>query len=217
IAIRRGMGKPVLFSQLRSGQNGRPFVLHKFRTMRNPEGSEGNAADDAQRLTPLGAWLRRYSLDELPQFWNVLRGDMSLVGPRPLLTRYLERYSAEQRRRLESRPGLTGWAQINGRNALTWEEKFACDVWYVEHQSWGLDLQILVRTLLGIFGGKGVSAQNHATMPEFMGSLPNPSPLPRSLRDEAESGTHPVTETAPATRRMECSSPLPPGPRAESY
>ena len=166
LAIRWKSGKPVLFRQTRIGRNGRPFMLLKFRTMRSGPGGE----PDAVRLTPLGEWLRRTSLDELPQLWNVLRGEMSLVGPRPLLPQYLSLYSKEQARRHEVLPGITGLAQVSGRNGLTWEEKFERDVWYVDHRSTALDLSILWRTALALLRSEGISAGDHATMPEFMGS-----------------------------------------------
>ena len=169
-AIRVTMGSPVCFRQERPGRGGRPFRIVKFRTMRDTEPGEDPLTSDAMRLTALGGWLRRTSLDELPTLWNVLCGDMSLVGPRPLLMRYLSRYSAEQARRHEVKPGLTGWAQVNGRNAISWEEKFQYDVWYVDHQSLSLDLRILARTVLKVLKGEGISAEDHATMPEFMGA-----------------------------------------------
>ncbi len=171
-AIRVTMGRPVCFRQERPGRGGRPFRIVKFRTMRDAEPGEDLLASDAMRLTALGGWLRRTSLDELPALWNVLCGDMSLVGPRPLLMRYLGRYSAEQARRHEVKPGLTGWAQVNGRNAISWEEKFQYDVWYVDHQSLALDLRILARTVIKVLKGEGINAEDHATMPEFMGPEP---------------------------------------------
>jgi lipopolysaccharide/colanic/teichoic acid biosynthesis glycosyltransferase len=146
------------------------FTLYKFRTMREARDAAGNLLPDADRLTPVGRWLRRTSLDELPELVNVLQGDMSLVGPRPLLPQYLGRYSAEQARRHEVPPGITGWAQVNGRNAITWEDKFAFDVWYVDHQNLALDVRILWMTLMQVLNGNGISAEGHATMPEFMGS-----------------------------------------------
>lgn len=158
------MGRPLLFTQTRPGLMGRPFRLLKFRTMKLGVGA------DAERLTPFGRFLRSTSLDELPELWNVLKGDMSLVGPRPLLMRYLPRYSAEQARRHEVRPGLTGWAQVNGRNAITWEQKFAYDVWYVDHRSLWLDLKILWLTIGCVLRREGVSGGGEATMGEFMGS-----------------------------------------------
>jgi len=164
LLIRVRMGTPVLFRQLRPGWRGRPFLLYKFRTMRETDGEDG------ERLTPLGAMLRRLSLDELPQLVNVLKGDMSLVGPRPLLMEYLPLYSARQARRHEARPGITGWAQVNGRNAVSWQDKFELDVWYVEHQGMGLDLRILWRTLLKVFSGEGISQPGQATMQKFRGN-----------------------------------------------
>jgi lipopolysaccharide/colanic/teichoic acid biosynthesis glycosyltransferase len=169
LAIRLVMGKPVLFRQIRPGRRGRPFTVNKLRTM--TVGGERDAA----RLTPLGRWLRASSVDELPQLWNVIRGDMSLVGPRPLLTQYLKRYSPEQQRRHDVLPGITGWAQINGRNTLSHEEKFALDVWYVDNWSLTLDLRILAATLWRVVSRSGVSAEGHATMPEFMGNPPQTS------------------------------------------
>ena len=164
------LGAPVLFRQVRPGLNGKPFTVYKFRTMRGAHAGEPSADSDEHRLTPFGSWLRSASLDELPELWNVLRGDMSLVGPRPLLMRYLPLYSAEQMRRHEVRPGLTGWAQVNGRNALGWEDKFRLDVWYVDNQSLFLDLRILLRTAAAVFRREGISYENSATMPEFTGA-----------------------------------------------
>jgi sugar transferase EpsL len=158
------MGGPVLFRQWRAGRDGRPFRLVKFRTMRPGPGP------DAERLTPFGRWLRRTSLDELPELWNVIRGEMSLVGPRPLLVPYVERYTPRQARRLEVRPGLTGWAQVNGRNLLSWEERLELDVWYVDHWSFGLDMRILARTIGRTLSGRGVRHPESATMPEFAGT-----------------------------------------------
>ncbi|MGH8568075.1 MAG: sugar transferase [Gammaproteobacteria bacterium] len=169
-AIRVTMGRPVCFRQERPGRGGRPFRIVKFRTMRDTRPGEDPLTSDAMRLSTLGGWLRRTSLDELPTLWNVLSGDMSLVGPRPLLMRYLSRYSAEQARRHEVRPGMTGWAQVNGRNAISWEQKFQYDVWYVDHQSLSLDLRILARTVRKVLKREGISAEDHATMPEFMGA-----------------------------------------------
>jgi lipopolysaccharide/colanic/teichoic acid biosynthesis glycosyltransferase len=170
IAVRVNLGGPVLFRQQRPGLHGRPFTMVKFRTMRDALGRDGRPLPDADRLTPFGALLRSTSLDELPELWNVVRGDMSLVGPRPLLMEYLDRYTPEQARRHEVRPGVTGWAQVNGRNALSWEERFRLDVWYVEHQSLRLDLQILMRTLALVLRRTGVSANGEATMPVFQGN-----------------------------------------------
>lgn len=165
IAVRRDLGSPVLFRQERPGRNGEPFQLVKFRTMREPRGIES----DVERMTPLGRTLRSTSLDELPTLWNVFRGKMSLVGPRPLLMRYLERYSPTQMRRHEVRPGITGLAQVRGRNALTWEEKFAADVEYVDRLSLRLDLQILGATISAVLTRHGISASDTETMPEFVG------------------------------------------------
>jgi len=164
------LGWPVLFRQVRPGLGGRPFTLLKFRTMTEARDAQGNLLPDEERLTRFGRFLRRTSLDELPELFNVLKGDMSLVGPRPLLMEYLERYSPEQARRHEVRPGITGWAQVNGRNALSWEEKFELDVWYVDHLSLVLDVKILFLTLWKVLKGEGIARPGHATMPEFMGS-----------------------------------------------
>ncbi len=170
IAIRCTIGKPILFRQLRPGQDERLFVLLKFRTMRATFDQGGRLLPDRDRLTKLGLWLRKLSLDELPQLVTVLRGDMSLVGPRPLLSEYLPRYSARQRRRHELKPGLTGWAQVNGRNAITWEQKFDLDMWYVEHRTFWLDMRILWLTILKVLQRAGIHQEGHATMPEFQGS-----------------------------------------------
>ena len=163
------VGRPLLFRQDRVGLGGRVFELLKFRTMRNARGRDGRLLPDGERLTPIGRFLRASSLDELPQLINVLRGDMSLVGPRPLLVEYLPRYSAEQARRHEVQPGITGLAQVEGRNALTWPEKFALDVYYVDHRSLALDLKILVRTVAAVVKHEGISAAGQATMPPFLG------------------------------------------------
>jgi lipopolysaccharide/colanic/teichoic acid biosynthesis glycosyltransferase len=163
------MGRPVLFRQRRPGLRGRPFLILKFRTMTPDRGTEGELLPDRERLTPLGRWLRRWSLDELPELWNVLRGDMSLVGPRPLLMDYLERYTPEQAQRHQVRPGITGWAQVRGRNALNWEEKLRHDLWYVDNMSPAVDLKILAATVRTVVRGEGISAAEHATMPEFKG------------------------------------------------
>ena len=167
VVVRRRMGPPVLFRQERPGLGGRSFMLLKFRTMLDDRGDSGVLRPDGERLTPLGIRLRSSSVDELPELWNVVRGDMSLVGPRPLLMKYLPRYSPEQARRHDVRPGITGWAQVNGRNELTWEQKFEMDCWYVENLSMRLDLGILRRTIAAVFSGRGVTADGHATMPEF--------------------------------------------------
>ncbi|NSW75757.1 MAG: sugar transferase [Candidatus Atribacteria bacterium] len=163
------MGRPVFFRQRRPGLYGKPFLLYKFRTMLELYDNEGKPLPDEKRLTKLGKFLRRTSLDELPELWNILRGDMSFVGPRPLLMEYLPRYTPEQARRHEVKPGLTGWAQVNGRNAISWEEKFKLDVWYVDHWSLALDFRILWRTLFLVLKGEGINAEGHATMPEFRG------------------------------------------------
>lgn len=170
LLVRVNMGTPVLFRQERPGLHGRPFILYKFRTMRDLRGDDGRLLPDEMRLTRLGRILRSTSLDELPELFNVLRGEMSLVGPRPLLMEYLNRYTPEQARRHEVKPGITGWAQVNGRNAITWEEKFKLDVWYVDNWNLGLDLKILGLTLIKVLKREGISAGGHATMPEFKGS-----------------------------------------------
>lgn len=170
IAIRVRMGGPVFFTQERPGLHGHPFTMIKFRTMRDAQDSAGQPLSDAERLTRFGRFLRATSLDELPELWNVLKGDMSLVGPRPLLMEYLPRYSMEQLRRHELRPGITGWAQVNGRNALDWPEKLALDIWYVDHQTFWLDLKILVLTVLKVVARDGISAAGEATMPKFQGN-----------------------------------------------
>jgi sugar transferase EpsL len=164
------MGRPVLFRQRRPGLGGKPFTILKFRTMRDATDANGNPLPDAQRITRLGRFLRRTSLDELPELVNVLRGEMSLVGPRPLLLEYLPRYTDEQMRRHEVRPGITGWSQVNGRNALTWDEKFALDVLYVDHRSMRLDLQILLKTIGNVVKGEGISHPGVATMEPFRGT-----------------------------------------------
>jgi len=170
LLVRFRMGSPVLFRQQRPGWQGHPFFLYKFRTMNDRRDPEGQYLPDSERLTTLGRQLRRFSLDELPQLLNVLKGDMSLVGPRPLLLVYLERYTPEQARRHEVKPGITGWAQINGRNAVSWEERFMMDVWYVDHQSLWLDARILLLTVAKVLRPEGVAAEGHVTMPEFKGS-----------------------------------------------
>jgi lipopolysaccharide/colanic/teichoic acid biosynthesis glycosyltransferase len=170
IAIRAAMGRPVLFAQVRTGRGERLFRLFKFRTMRDAHSHEFVPLPDSARLTPLGQFLRRTSLDELPQLWNVLKGDMSLVGPRPLLPQYLPRYSLFQRRRHEVVPGITGWAQVSGRNAVDWERRFELDVWYVEHRGFWLDLRILARTALMVLKREDTNQEGHASMPEFAGT-----------------------------------------------
>ncbi|MEJ5310881.1 MAG: sugar transferase [Anaerolineae bacterium] len=166
--VRLKLGAPVLFRQQRPGLHGKPFTLYKFRTMTDARDAQGALLPDAQRLTPFGRFLRSTSLDELPEFFNVLKGDMSLVGPRPLLMQYLDRYTPEQARRHEVRPGISGWAQVNGRNALTWEEKFALDVWYVDHVSLWLDLKIIALTVWKLLTREGITHPGEATMAEFM-------------------------------------------------
>jgi lipopolysaccharide/colanic/teichoic acid biosynthesis glycosyltransferase len=170
IHVRRKLGSPIFFRQIRPGLQGKPFEMIKFRTMTDARGSNGHLLEDGFRLTSFGRFLRSSSLDELPELWNVLKGDMSLVGPRPLLMEYLPLYSLEQARRHEVRPGITGWAQVNGRNALTWEEKFKLDVWYVDNQSFWLDIKILWMTVQKVLVREGVSAAGEATMPKFTGS-----------------------------------------------
>jgi lipopolysaccharide/colanic/teichoic acid biosynthesis glycosyltransferase len=169
-AILIAMGRPILFRQPRPGWRGRIFILNKFRTMSDSRDARGIILPDGNRLTSVGRFLRKTSFDEIPQLWNVFVGDMSLVGPRPLLTRYLPRYSESQRRRHEVKPGITGWAQVNGRNATTWDERFRLDVWYVDHRSFWLDLKILALTAVRVFAGSGTSSPGHATMPEFKGN-----------------------------------------------
>lgn len=167
ILVRRRLGSPVLFTQHRPGMHGKPFLMRKFRTMTEARDELGNLLPDADRLTPFGQFLRSSSLDELPELINVLKGEMSLVGPRPLLMQYLERYTPEQQRRHEVRPGITGWAQVNGRNAISWEDRFALDIWYVDHCSLSLDIKILIATAAKVFRREGISAEGHATMQEF--------------------------------------------------
>jgi len=167
--VHRRLGSPVLFRQVRPGLHGKPFEMVKFRTMRDAVDTEGNALPDAERLTPFGRFLRSTSLDELPELWNVIKGDMSLVGPRPLLMEYLSLYSAEQARRHEVRPGITGWAQVNGRNAVSWPEKFALDIWYVDNRSLLLDIRILFLTIKKVFVREGISAEGEATASRFTG------------------------------------------------
>jgi len=170
LAVQWKMGRPVFFGQMRPGFKGSPFTLYKFRTMIDKRDRHGNLLDDAERLTPFGRLLRATSLDELPELFNVLKGDMSLVGPRPLLMQYLDHYTPEQRRRHEVKPGITGWAQVNGRNAITWEEKFKLDVWYVNNWSLSLDLKIIARTIWKIVKREGINQPGQATAEEFIGS-----------------------------------------------
>lgn len=168
--VRRKLGSPVLFRQLRPGLHGRPFLMVKFRTMTDAHDQYGHLLPDSERLTPFGHFLRSSSLDELPELWNVLRGEMSLVGPRPLLMEYLPLYSPAQARRHDVRPGITGWAQVNGRNAVTWNDRFLMDVWYVEQKSFRLDIKILWLTMRKVIIREGISAQGDATMPRFTGN-----------------------------------------------
>jgi sugar transferase EpsL len=170
LLTRLSQGKAIFFRQARPGLQGNPFTMLKFRTMSNRRGDSGHLLPDEQRITRFGQFLRSTSLDELPELFNVLKGEMSLVGPRPLLMRYLERYTPEQMRRHEVKPGITGWAQVNGRNAITWEEKFKLDVWYVDNHSLRLDLKIVALTLLKTLQREGISASGHATMSEFLGT-----------------------------------------------
>lgn len=172
IGVARRVGSPIFFKQLRSGRHGRPFRMIKFRTMTDGRDATGALLPDGERLVPFGRFLRATSLDELPELWNVLRGDMSLVGPRPLLMQYLDRYTPEQARRHEVRPGITGYAQVNGRNALAWPERLALDTWYVDHRTFWLDLRILAATLAKVIRRDGISAPGEATMSEFMGNTP---------------------------------------------
>jgi len=170
LKVAKNLGKPVLFRQKRPGLKGDIFEMIKYRSMRDATDGEGNILPDSERLTPFGKKLRSSSLDELPGLWNVLKGDMSLVGPRPLLVEYLPLYSAEQARRHDVRPGITGWAQVNGRNAISWEEKFKLDVWYVDNQSFWLDIKILFLTVKKVFVKDGISAEGEVTMPKFKGT-----------------------------------------------
>jgi lipopolysaccharide/colanic/teichoic acid biosynthesis glycosyltransferase len=168
--VRRELGSPVFFTQVRPGMHGKPFKMVKFRSMTSECGPDGQLLPDAVRLTAFGRWLRATSLDELPELWNVLKGDMSLVGPRPLLMEYLPLYSPEQARRHEVRPGITGWAQVNGRNAISWESKFKLDVWYVDNRTLWLDTKVLWQTVKKVVVRDGISAEGEATMPRFTGS-----------------------------------------------
>ncbi|HHX8578146.1 TPA: sugar transferase [Vibrio diabolicus] len=167
--IRKNLGSPVLFRQTRPGLNGKPFEMVKFRTMKDAVDAQGNPLPDSERMTPFGDKLRNSSLDELPELWNVLKGEMSLVGPRPLLMQYLPLYSQEQARRHEVKPGVTGWAQINGRNAISWEDKFKLDVWYVDNRNLWLDIKILFLTVKKVFVKEGISADGHVTIEPFTG------------------------------------------------
>ncbi|KZX36409.1 sugar transferase [Wohlfahrtiimonas chitiniclastica] len=170
LKVRKNLGTPVFFKQVRPGKDGKPFTMIKFRSMRDAYDKNGNPLSDAERLTPFGKKLRSTSLDELPELWNVLKGDMSLVGPRPLLMEYLPLYNTRQATRHNVRPGITGWAQINGRNAISWEEKFELDVWYVENQSLWLDVKILFLTIKKVLIKEGISSNQHVTISKFTGS-----------------------------------------------
>lgn len=170
ILVARNLGRPILFSQIRPGLSARPFRMYKFRSMLETVNAEGVLLSDAERLTRFGRFIRANSLDELPGLWNVLVGDMSLVGPRPLLMEYVPLYSSEQARRMNVRPGITGWAQVNGRNAIGWQDKFALDVWYVDHQSFWIDLRIFWMTIAKVFSRHGISAEGEATMTQFRGN-----------------------------------------------
>ncbi|OOF21169.1 sugar transferase [Salinivibrio sp. IB872] len=170
VKVRKNLGSPILFRQTRPGLNGEPFEMIKFRTMKDAVDKNGNTLPDSERMTPFGQKLRNMSLDELPELWNVLKGDMSLVGPRPLLMQYLPLYSKEQARRHNVRPGITGWAQVNGRNAISWEEKFKLDVWYVDNHSLWLDIKILFLTIKKVIAKDGISAQDHVTAAPFEGT-----------------------------------------------
>ena len=173
LLVRINIGSPVIFKQARPGKGEKIFYLRKFRSMRDAYDRNGNPLPDAERMTRFGKILRASSLDELPELWNVLKGEMSLVGPRPLLVKYIDRYNAEQHRRHEVLPGITGWAQVNGRNAISWEKKFEMDVWYVDHWSPMLDLKILFMTVLKVFRHEGITAENNVTTEEFKGTLEN--------------------------------------------
>ena len=171
--VRKNLGSPVLFRQVRPGLHGKPFEMIKFRSMKDAVDENGNPLPDSERLTPFGQMLRSSSLDEMPELWNVIKGEMSIVGPRPLLMEYLPLYNSEQAKRHNVRPGMTGYAQVNGRNAISWEEKFSLDVWYVEHQSFMLDLKIIFLTVLKVFKAEGISASGEATIKKFTGSPKN--------------------------------------------
>ena len=171
ILIAFTLGRPVIFKQIRPGLHGRPFYLYKFRTMTDCRDKNGQLLPDEDRLTPFGKWLRKYSLDELPQLFNVIKGDLSFVGPRPMIMDYLPLYTPEQALRHEVKPGITGWAQVNGRNAISWEEKFALDLWYVENQSIWLDLKILFLTIIKVVRSEGISHEGFSTMPKLKGQM----------------------------------------------
>jgi sugar transferase EpsL len=173
ILIRIKLGSPILFKQQRPGMHGKPFIIYKFRTMKQLADKNGKLLDDSLRMTGLGTFLRKYSLDELPQLFNILKGDLSLIGPRPLLMEYLPLYSKEQTRRHDVRPGISGWAQVNGRNAVSWEEKFQYDVWYVDNQSFLLDMKIMWMTLIKVISSEGVTQEGSVTMEKFRGEADN--------------------------------------------
>jgi lipopolysaccharide/colanic/teichoic acid biosynthesis glycosyltransferase len=170
ILVAMFMGSPIFYKQVRAGRDGIPFTMIKFRTMVDAVDEHGNDLPDEERLTKVGKIMRKFSIDELPELWNVLKGDMSVVGPRPLYIKYIPRYNDRQKKRLQIRPGLTGWSQVNGRNSLTWENRFEMDVWYVENRSFMLDVKILFKTIGVVFMAKGINQEGHATMQEFMGS-----------------------------------------------
>ena len=170
VLVRMRIGKHVLFQQVRPGQHGKPFAIYKFRTMKDKQDEDGNLLPDSERLTSLGRFIRKTSLDEVPELFNVIKDDMSIVGPRPLLMQYLERYTSKQARRHEVKPGITGWAQVNGRNAITWEEKFKYDVWYVDNLSLWLDIKIIFMTIIKVIKGEGINQPGQATMEEFKGT-----------------------------------------------
>lgn len=197
IQVRRKLGAPVLFRQARPGLHGEPFEIVKFRTMRALLEDEAKAMSDSQRLTDFGRFLRRASLDELPELWNVLKGDMSIIGPRPLLMSYLDKYTPGQMRRHEARPGITGWAQVSGRNAISWEQKFACDVWYVDNASFWLDMRILCKTVSMVARRSGINQPGHATMPEFGREAIQGNRVQHSLH---ERGTQGVADTVVSDR-----------------
>jgi len=191
VAIWKRLGRPIIFSQLRPGYKGKPFWLYKFRTMTDQRNNQGDLLPDSKRITGLGRFLRNSSIDELPELWCVLRGDMSLVGPRPLLMQYLERYSSEQARRHNVIPGMTGWAQINGRNILNWEDKFKLDVWYVDNWTFWLDIRILFSTMLKVIKREGISQPGFLTAEEFMGSNPPEETTEmRSIMNESNQKAH---------------------------
>lgn len=171
VLIAKKLGKPILFRQTRPGEGGKPFQIYKFRTMTDDRDDNGELLPDAQRMTPLGSFIRKSSIDELPQLINVLKGDISLVGPRPLLMEYLPLYNDEQKKRHDVKPGITGWAQINGRNAISWDAKFKLDVWYVENQSFKLDMYIIYKTIVNTIKKKDITAPNHVTTEKFKGNL----------------------------------------------